>query len=123
MLLASIKRFFTLLLLLSLFGQAVAGGVMSCKMEADDKMQDHTSCMQTIDDMADNQAQAMMHDMQDSQAECDQSCSCCLGACSASASLPSNLLSLNQASLIRTGYKDLALINRTESLYRPPIAC
>jgi len=123
MLLTSIKRFFTLLLLLSLFGQAVAGGVMSCKMGPDNKMQDHTSCMQAMDDMAGDQTQTMKHDMNDAQVECDLSCSCCLGACSASASLPSNLLSLNQASLIRTGYKDLALINRSESLYRPPIAC
>ncbi|MEH6345439.1 MAG: hypothetical protein V7785_10160 [Bermanella sp.] len=123
MLLTSIKRFFTLLLLLSLFGQAVAGGVMSCKMGPDDKMQDHTSCMQAMDEQQKDQMQSMEHDTSDAQAECDQSCSCCLGACSASAALPSNLLSLNQASLIRTGYKNLALINRTESLYRPPIAC
>ncbi len=118
MLLVSIKRFLTLLLLLSLFGQAVAGGVMSCQMDMDKNIDTHAKCGETMDHGSDT-----MPEQPDHSAGCDQACDCCLGACSASASMPTNSISLNQGSLIRTGYKDLALINRTESLYRPPIAC
>jgi len=127
MLLISIKKAVTLLLLLSLFGQAVASGLMSCKMELDKQLQSHTDCMSNMvtktHDNDHEQEFTMDHDMSDGISECAQDCECCLGACSSNVSMPTNLMSLNQASLIKAGYKNRALINRTESLYRPPITC
>jgi len=116
MLSITIKRLCTLLLLLSLFGQAVAGNVMSCQME-DDTQSSHSMC-------ADMDMQEMpMTDTSDVQNlnECDQSCDCCLGACSSNGSLSSDLLSLKQPSIIKTPLPDLALLSRSGSLYRPPI--
>ncbi len=121
MLSITIKRLCTLLLLLSLFGQAVAGNVMSCQME-DDKQPSHIS--NTVSHCADMDTQNShimdMHDVQTLN-ECDQACDCCLGACSSNASLSSDLLSLKQPSIIKTPLPDLALLSRSGSLYRPPI--
>lgn len=118
MLSITIKRLCTLLLLLSLFGQAVAGNVMSCQME-DDNMDMHSLCA----DMDIQDAHMSDLDMNDVQNlnECDQACDCCLGACSSNASLSSDLLSLKQPSIIKTPLPDLALLSRAKSLYRPPI--
>ena len=118
MLSITIKRLSTLLLLLSLFGQAVAGSVMSCQMD-DNNQASHSMC----DDM-DMQAEHMSNfDMDNVQGadECDQTCDCCLGACSSNGSLSSDLLSLKQPSIIKTPLPDLALLSRSGSLYRPPI--
>ncbi len=113
MLSITIKRLSTLLLLLSLFGQAVASNVMSCQME-DDKHPSHTmNAASHCADMDTNDIQTIN--------ECDQNCDCCLGACSSNASLSSDLLSLKQPSLIKTPLPDLALLSRSGSLYRPPI--
>ncbi len=106
MLSITIKRLCTLLLLLSLFGQAVAGNVMSCQMEGDSQAS-HSMC-------------ADMDDVQNLN-ECDQACDCCQGACSSNASLSSDVLSLKQPSIIKTPLPDLALLFRSGSLYRPPI--
>lgn len=126
MLLSPIKKIITLLLLLSLFGQAVASGAMVCKMESN-KQPDHVGCMQDMKmtdvDNSQHQNLFMEHDKSEAPSDCTQDCECCLGACSSSASLPVNLLSLNQPSLLKTGYQNLTLINRSESLYRPPITC
>ncbi len=126
MLLISIKKVITILLLLSLFGQAVASGVMDCKMEAS-KQQGHSGCMQDMKlmsvDNSPHQDIFMDHDTSEDPKDCSQDCECCLGACSSSASLPSHSISLNHPSLIKTGYRSLSLINRSESLYRPPITC
>ena len=120
MLHSSIKRFFTILLLLSLCGQAVVASVMSCQMdmEIDKANTAHSKCSENM-----SHDSAPVPETKNDNAVCDQSCDCCLGACSAAASLPNKLISLNSASLIKSSYKDLALIQRLESLYRPPITC
>lgn len=125
------KRFFTLLVLLSLFGQAIAGGVMSCQMDMNDSkltsISLHSHCAQAITDLA---GQDEKHDSEhdakqknNSKIDCNQECDCCLGACSSSVFTPENALTISPSSLVRIGYKNQLLINRSESLYRPPIAC
>lgn len=127
MLLISVKKFVSLLLLLSLFGQAVASGMMNCKMEQNTQVETHSDCMSNSVNLESTNTQH--HDSfldQGSDAlssECAQDCECCLGACSSSASMPTNIVALNQPSSIVYGYKNRNLINCNESLYRPPIAC
>ncbi len=93
MLSITIKRLSTLLLLLSLFGQAVAGSVMSCQMD-DNNQASHSMC----DDM-DMQAEHMSNFDMDNVQGADE----------------------KQPSIIKTPLPDLALLSRSGSLYRPPI--
>lgn len=117
------KRFFTLLILLSLFGQAIAGGVMSCQMDTNDSKVTTTSLLSHCEQITDSNTAHDSAHVNNSQGDCDQECSCCLGACSSSVFSAENALTTPPSSLVKIGYHNQALINRSESLYRPPITC
>ena len=107
-----------MLLLLSLFGQAVAGSAVSCQMENDNSAST-SQCAHM-----DMQEPAADHiNMSDAKSlnDCELACDCCLGACSSSASLSWGALSLSSPSIIKTPLPELALLTRSGSLYRPPI--